>query len=165
MKIYIAGPDVFYPNSNEISKSYKEYIKNTCKDWEGIYPGDSDSESSKLIFAHNINMIRNSDIIVANLNDFRGRDVDSGTAFEIGYAYSLNKSIYGYMKDTRPLVDKIPSHYIIEDYYSKSNLKDFDNNRIENFGYPVNLMLAMPTIKIVKGTFYDCINFIYDVLK
>jgi len=46
----------------------------------------------------NLELIRKSDIILANLN---GADQDSGTSAEIGYAYALGKTIIGYRTDFR----------------------------------------------------------------
>ncbi len=54
----------------------------------------------KIIFGKNEASIQNSDIIVAVLD---GTDVDSGTAWEIGYAYALGKPILGLRTDFRTL--------------------------------------------------------------
>jgi nucleoside 2-deoxyribosyltransferase len=54
----------------------------------------------KIIFGKNEAAIQNSDIIVAVLD---GADVDSGTAWEIGYAYALGKHILGLRTDFRTL--------------------------------------------------------------
>ena len=47
--------------------------------------------------------IQKSDLIIGVLE---GADIDSGTAWEIGYAYSLNKKIIGIRTDFRTLGDK-----------------------------------------------------------
>ena len=54
----------------------------------------------KIIFGKNEAAIQNSDIIVAVLD---GTDVDSGTAWEIGYAYARGKPILGLRTDFRTL--------------------------------------------------------------
>ena len=54
----------------------------------------------KIIFGKNEAAIQNSDIMVAVLD---GTDVDSGTAWEIGYAYALGKPILGLRTDFRTL--------------------------------------------------------------
>ena len=54
----------------------------------------------KIIFTKNEVAIKNSDIIVAVID---GTDVDSGTAWEIGYAYALGKPILGLRTDFRTL--------------------------------------------------------------
>ncbi|MCZ6834652.1 MAG: nucleoside 2-deoxyribosyltransferase [Planctomycetota bacterium] len=46
----------------------------------------------------NVALLKDCDAIVAVLD---GPDVDSGTAAEIGYGYSIGKTIYGYRGDLR----------------------------------------------------------------
>ena len=53
-----------------------------------------------IIFSKNETAIKSSDIIVAVVD---GADVDSGTAWEIGYAYALGKPILGLRTDFRTL--------------------------------------------------------------
>ena len=45
-----------------------------------------------MIFDTDMDFLKSADIVVALLT---GRDVDSGTSAEIGYAYALNKKIIG----------------------------------------------------------------------
>ena len=52
------------------------------------------------IFKSNAKAIRDCDIMVAVLD---GADVDSGTAWEVGYAYALGKSVFGLRTDFRTL--------------------------------------------------------------
>ena len=54
----------------------------------------------KIIFGENKAAIINSDIIVAVID---GTDVDSGTAWEIGFAYARGKPIFGLRTDFRTL--------------------------------------------------------------
>jgi len=52
------------------------------------------------IFSKNMAAIDKADILVAVLD---GADVDSGTAWEIGYAHALGKPVYGLRTDFRTL--------------------------------------------------------------
>ena len=52
------------------------------------------------IFSKNVAAIDKADILVAVLD---GVDVDSGTAWEIGYAHALGKPVYGLRTDFRTL--------------------------------------------------------------
>jgi len=52
------------------------------------------------IFSKNVEAIDKADILVAVLD---GVDVDSGTAWEIGYAHALGKPVYGLRTDFRTL--------------------------------------------------------------
>lgn len=141
-KIYIAGYDVFYDNAKEIGDLYKEICKNNG--FEGLYPLDNQCNNATEIFNSNIYLINNADFVVANLNNFRGLDMDSGTAFELGYAYAKGKKIYGYTKDIRSLREKIGE-------------KDPAGFTVEDFKLPVNLMIGVPAV-IVEGGFEDCVK-------
>jgi len=155
-KIYIAGFDVFKPNSKQIGKDYKL----TCKEYgfEGLYPLDNEIDESwskevarEFIYTKNIELIHKADIVVANANPFRGMEIDSGTAFEIGYAKALGKQIVIYMEDIRSYLDK----------FADKNKKDgvyFDKNGmfIEDFDFPLNLMFS-DTI-IVEGGFEEALS-------
>ena len=52
------------------------------------------------IFSKNVAAIDKADILVAVLD---GVDVDSGTAWEIGYAHAVGKPVYGLRTDFRTL--------------------------------------------------------------
>ncbi|WP_024954166.1 nucleoside 2-deoxyribosyltransferase [Sulfurospirillum arcachonense] len=156
-KIYIAGFDVFKPDSLEIGKKYKL----TCKEfgYEGLYPLDNQIDESwskevarDFIYKKNIELIEKSDLVVANGNPFRGDELDSGTAFEIGYAIALKKQVVIYMEDTR-------------DYKQKCTCKDENRDNvdkngmfIEDFNYPLNLMFL--DCNIVQGGFQEAIHFL-----
>ena len=150
-KVYISGPDVFAPNAREIGEDYKI----VCRDcgFEGLYPLDIDQEviTEEVIFAENIRKIQLADIVVANLNPFRGDCVDDGTAYEIGYAHALQKPVYGYIDDMRSLRDRIGEF-------------DASGYEVENFGKPVNLMIAETVGYIVEGDFVDCIRWLRTVM-
>ncbi len=54
----------------------------------------------RIIFDKNLKAIDNSDLLVAVVD---GTDVDSGTAWEIGYAYARGKPVFGLRTDFRTL--------------------------------------------------------------
>ena len=154
-KIYIAGFDVFKPNSKEIGQKYKF----TCKEYgfEGLYPLDNEIDESwskdvarEFIYKKNIELIEMCDIVVANGNPFRGDELDSGTAFEIGYALALKKKVVIYMEDTRDYIQKVTC--------KDENSTSFDKNGmfIEDFGFSLNLMFS--ACNIVKGGFKEAIK-------
>jgi len=58
------------------------------------------SDRQKIIFNKNLKGIENSDIIVAVID---GADVDSGTAWEIGFAFAKGKPVLGLRTDFRTL--------------------------------------------------------------
>ncbi|MDL5504071.1 MAG: nucleoside 2-deoxyribosyltransferase, partial [Candidatus Methanoperedens sp.] len=54
------------------------------------------SDRQKIIFDKNLKGIENSDIIIAVID---GVDVDSGTAWEIGFAFAKAKPVLGLRTD------------------------------------------------------------------
>jgi nucleoside 2-deoxyribosyltransferase len=146
-KIYCAGFDVFHSKAKEIA----EYQHSTCTNlgFEVLTPIDNEISNSQEIFEKNLEMIKNCDFMVANLNNFRGKDMDSGTAFEIGYAYSLNKPIFGYMDDTRNLIEKNNDKVV--------TIIGNEIYKIEDFDLPVNLMIGKSCKEIIKGSFVECL--------
>ena len=141
MKIYIAGPDVFEKNAKQIGEKYK----NVCSHYghTGLYPLDNECDSSKEIYLGNVALINDADVVIANGNEFRG-EMDVGTAFEIGYAAAKGKKIYVYMDDTSTLVEKF-------------GREDANGRFVEDFGHPLNLMIAESS-EIIQGTFEDCVK-------
>ena len=77
--------------------------------------------------------------MIANLNAFRGREPDSGTCFEVGYAFAKGKKVYGYVSDARTMREKLGG-------------ADENGFSVEDFGLPLNLMLSCAA-KIVEGDF------------
>ena len=158
-KVYIAGPDVFEVNSIAIGKD----LVALCGKYgyEGLYPLDnvvdfsqSKQKIAKDIFDANINMIQEADIVIANLNAFRGKEPDSGTVWECGYAVGLGKEVYAYMADTRDYIDTFGEN---EKFQKDAYMYDNEGKLIEDFGNPLNLMLAC-SIKIVQGDFEDVLK-------
>ena len=58
----------------------------------GVVSGEYTLEEKKKIFTTDLNALEQADIVVALLT---GRDVDSGTAAEVGYACANNKKLIG----------------------------------------------------------------------
>ncbi len=160
-KIYIAGPDVFETDSIEIGKRLVQMCKKYG--YEGLYPLDNvvdfsqnKHKTAQDIFDANIVMIQKADIIIANLNPFRGKEPDSGTVFECGYAYGLEKEVYGYMSRTCNYIEtfKQDEKFVKDGYFC-----DKKERLIEDFDYPLNLMLAC-SVKIIEGDFENVLQFL-----
>jgi nucleoside 2-deoxyribosyltransferase len=77
--IYFAGPDVFRADILE----YVNYLKTICKtfDFTPLIPYEVLAKSTDTIFNRNIELIKQADIVVANVTPFRGTEPDSGTAW------------------------------------------------------------------------------------
>lgn len=141
-RAYIAGFDVFRPDAVEWMEVQRELLRRYGI--EGLFPLDNEATDSAEIFRGNTGMIDRCDFVIANLNPFRGAEPDSGTAFEVGYACRAGKQVYGYLSDGRTLREKLGP-------------ADEAGYAVENFGYPVNLMLALGA-RIVPGDFENCVR-------
>ncbi|KQP15235.1 nucleoside 2-deoxyribosyltransferase [Pseudorhodoferax sp. Leaf267] len=102
-RIYLAGPDVFRPDSAQVFAHLKACC--TRLGLVGLEPSDgghaagfqgSDAALARRIYEGNIALIHEADGVVANLMDFRGLEPDSGTVFELGYAVALGKPVVAY---------------------------------------------------------------------
>jgi nucleoside 2-deoxyribosyltransferase len=158
MKIYIAGPDVFEKDSIEIGKK----LVNICKKYgyEGFYPLDnvvdftqSKHKIAKDIYEANVAMIKSADIVIANLSSFRGKESDSGTVWECGFAYALGKKVYAYLDRSGDYVDQFERKR-----GDDGMLYDDKNRIIEDFEHPVNLMIACSCEDIIEGDFEDVLK-------
>lgn len=145
IKAYLAGPDVFRPNAIEHGK----HLIKLCEKYGviGLYPLDniikenSIEKTRKAIKDANVSMIRNCDVIFANIDSFRGPGADNGTTWELGYAEALGKTVYLYVTNPNYL---IPYHQKVLNYYNLKPNSTYDKTQmfIENFGLPDNLMFG-----------------------
>lgn len=155
MKVYLAGPDVF-------SRSYgafKAMVVADCLELglEPLFPGDEVTGTDPAaIFRDNLTLIDRADAVVANLNPFRGAEPDSGTAFELGYAYARGKRLFGYVEIEETNVDCLERIDGPTTRYG-SDVLDRHGNRVESFGLPMNLMVSVPA-KLVTGSVRECLT-------
>jgi nucleoside 2-deoxyribosyltransferase len=151
-RIYLAGFDVFRRDAKE----HGERLKQLCRDrgFVGLYPLDGQLPSSlqpqdaaRWIYAANIALIRSADIVMANLDDFRGPgEPDTGTAFEVGFAAALGKPVWAYRSNEGTLAQRV------EAAATRSNgAYCAGGYLIEDFGLSVNLMLACSARIVVGG--------------
>lgn len=133
-KVYLAGPDVFKPNAKEIGRCLCDALER--HDMKGLFPldneinlGPSKLENGKTIYYANVEMIRQCDAVLANLEPFRGPSADVGTVWECAYAKGLGKIVVGYgMGDDYKynVIGKVPH----------------DGMAVEDFGVWDNIMLV-----------------------
>lgn len=111
------------------------------------------------IFEANLGLIRKAQIVVANLDPFRGPEPDSGTAFEMGYALALGKKVCGYVTRLDNTVARVAQAEGRTSLPAGSAMLPTDRQglAIENFGLPCNLMLAVPA-GIVAGGLEACLQ-------
>jgi nucleoside 2-deoxyribosyltransferase len=141
-RVYLAGFDVFRSDA----LSHGQHLKALCqaRGMVGLYPLDGDvpdelepRAKAQWICRANMDAIRSADVVMANLNDFRGAgEPDSGTA---------------YVDDDRPLLERVS---VSTDGSAAYCAKGF---AVEDFGLNVNLMLAC-SARIVVGDPQTCLD-------
>ena len=107
--IYLAGP-LFTHAELEYNRKLKDMLLNNGfsvflpqEDAEDAAQ-DRERQNQECIFRKCVEGVDTSDLVVAILD---GVDVDSGTAWEIGYAYAKGKPVIGLRTDFRALSDGV----------------------------------------------------------
>lgn len=138
LSVYFAGPDVFRADYGD----HCERVRRLCAG-AGLIPlcpGLGEARDSQAIFYENLDLIRQADGIVANLDPFRGpSEPDSGTVFECAFAFSLGKWVIGVLGDRRDLVTKLRAAGAVPGPGSGGYVHA--GWQVEDFGLPLNLML------------------------
>jgi nucleoside 2-deoxyribosyltransferase len=157
LKIYLAGFDVFRPDA--IAQGAR--LKALCAGLGhlGLYPLDHQlpadiqgATAASWIFDANVALIRQADVVLANLANFRGHEPDSGTAFEVGFAVALDKPVWAYLDDDRPLIEQLGAPV------------DAQGFTVEDFGLPRNLMLAC-SVTWVRGDAGAALTALHSALR
>lgn len=153
-RLYVAGPDVFRPNAVEHFTAMREICERYG--FEPVIPLDGTETTSKQIAEGNFARLATVQCVAANLNPFRGSEPDSGTVAEAIIAARLHRiPVVGYMQDTRPMIDRLVDQGTAQqDDWGR--IADRWGWTIENFGHPLNLMLA-ESFPVVQGQFLDAV--------
>ena len=131
MRIYLAGPDVFFPDAQARAEAKKALVR--AAGHEPLFPLDVvldvDFENdpkpllAEAIFASNRALIEAADVVLANLTPFRAPSADAGTIWEAGFAFGLGKLVWGYSNvatdfavRARALVAAKPDGLDVEDF-------------------------------------------------
>lgn len=143
--VYLAGPERYAPDAEEVYAR----MKCVCAEYgyDVLTPLDRAREEPDVVednpyqratveFYRYQQHVRDCDIIVANLNDFRGYEPSNDVSFECGMGYQLGKKLFGYMADTRIMKERIPN------YGPEREFRDECGRNAENFDYPINLMFS-----------------------
>jgi nucleoside 2-deoxyribosyltransferase len=143
-KVYLAGPDVFRPGWRSRIPALKALA--AARGLAALVPGDGGPGGAAAIAAENLAMIAEARCVVANLEPFRGEEPDSGTAFECGYARGLGKPVVGYLPDLRSMLEKARER---PGGPGPDSDRRLDGTLVEDFGLPLNLMLAATADRLV----------------
>lgn len=142
-KIYLAGPDVFHAEARDIGRRKKAIC--AALGAEGLFPldneidlgADAPARIAAQIYAANIAMLDQADGVVGNVTPFLGALADDGAAFEIGYAVARRLPIALYDNGAGDTASKVAALL-----GAAPSLRD-PAITAEDFGLPVNLMLAI----------------------
>jgi len=141
--IYLAGPDVFEPDPIGAGTALKALC--AAYGFEGLFPLDNAIETcdhphktAEAIRKANIDLIRRADMVMANLNPFRGFEPDSGTVYEIGFAEALGKPVFAYAADRRHMLERLREKQGLAPDAAFCR----DGKAIESFALSHNLMFA-----------------------
>lgn len=102
-RIYLAAP-LFSEAERDFNRKLRDELKNLG--YSVFLPQEDSNDITdedhrqQTIFTKDLAAIDASDMVVAVLD---GADVDSGTAWEIGYAYAKGKPLFGLRTDFRTL--------------------------------------------------------------
>ncbi len=144
-RIYLAGPDVFRPDSAQVFAR----LKASCArlGLAGIEPvaGDPALHGDALaqqLYDGNVARIQEADGVLANLADFRGLEPDSGTVFEVGYAIALGKPVAAYGVPPGSYAARVGAVRACVTDAQGVLREQADGTMVESLGQRLNLMLA-----------------------
>jgi nucleoside 2-deoxyribosyltransferase len=147
--VYLAGPDVFFPDSPRIFAALKAQCEGLGM--VGLEPSDgglgagfdgTDDEKAQRIYEGNIQRIREADGVIANLVEFRGHEPDPGTVFEVGFAVALGKPVVAYGVAAASYAERV-SAVIACARGADGVLREADSGTmVEGLGQRLNLMLT-----------------------
>lgn len=154
-KIYLAGPDVFYPDAVARAAVARKLVESMG--YEALIPLDGEINTDnpdyvpRLIYQKNMIMLQAADAVVANVTSFRGVEPDSGTVFEIGYAVGLGKPVITYDEMETTVLDRTVEYF---NTYARAQVFNHkadgetvfpDGMKAEAFCMTHNLMLMFGT--------------------
>jgi nucleoside 2-deoxyribosyltransferase len=131
LRVYLAGPDVFFPNAADIGEAKKRI----CAEhgFDGVYPLDANfeplfkleslAEQGHKSFDLMVELMGSCDLAIANLTPFRGPSMDVGTAIEMGYMHGCGKPVFGYTNVSTDYAERVqPDGYMVEPFGLVDNL-------------------------------------------
>jgi len=161
--VYLAGPMVFLTDAERIFGIMKDILKNYGL--KGVAPVDNQSnligvrpgrELNEAIYDADVEIMNSVDGAIFDLSPFRrGTEMDTGTAFEIGYCRSLGIPMTGWTTQTLFYPEHVSGYVrerfgqeLMEDVVGSSGAKsgvarDPDGVLVHSAGLYQNLMVQM----------------------
>ena len=147
MRVYLAGPDVFFPDP--LARGAE--LKAVCArhGLTGVFPLDAladepadwaDLPEWQRIARRNEAHIGGCAALIANLTPFRGPSADVGTVFELGFARALGRPVFGWSGCAESFADRTRRlHGHARD--QTGVWRDGEGMAVESFGCRDNLMI------------------------
>lgn len=138
---YLAGPDVFLPEA--AAQAARKVAICARHGILGRPPLNEDiasllllpdAEAWRAIFAKDLALMRDCDIIIANLTPFRGPSADAGTLVELGWFLGAGKPIFAYSNSATPFAERSRRHLAAQP-------DAMPGLTVGGFGLPDNLMI------------------------
>ncbi len=163
--VYLAGPDVFYPDA--ILRGAKMKAALAGRGMAGLFPLDDEPHASDYRDGSELALaiaqaceaqVRKADMGIFNIEPWRGPEADDGTAYELGFMAALGKPVVLYTNDARPLAERIAADVYQGEVYRDGQVLrgKRDGMMIEEFeGFADNLMLinaGVRTARLLLGT-------------
>lgn len=143
--VYVAGPDVFYPDAATRIQRHLEVC--SAVGLTALVPVDNEGlagtprDQALSIYRGNREKMTTADAIIANITPFRGPHMDPGTAFEIGFFVALGRPVVCYSQDPKMLAERVLSWSGQSRCPVSADQRDRDGALIEDFGLTENLMI------------------------
>lgn len=158
---YLADFEMFLPTCKETVATWKKI----CDKYGiiGLFPGDDEvqdelvpyvpkddswDEKWMAVFMHDIHQMMRSDMVIAQLDDWRSNQPDSGTLFETGWFVGKGMPAYGFLKNPSTMLERTNR----EKHLDKDFYYDQEGYVIEERQFPLDNMLSL--VKIAE-TFED----------
>ena len=116
--IYIAGPECFYTYGYDALAAMKAraHALGFGVTLPNDHPLDMENPDKQKradsIFADLDRVMKETTVIIADLEAYRGAEPDSGSVYELGMAYAKGARCYGYTRDKRSLATKNQQSYL-----------------------------------------------------
>jgi nucleoside 2-deoxyribosyltransferase len=158
--VYLAGPDVFYPDALLRGAKMKEAL--AARGMAALFPLDDELHPGDFRDGKELGLaigeaceaqMRKADLGIFNIQPWRGPEADDGTAYELGFMAALGKPVVLHTNDRRPFAERIVADVYRGEIYQDGALKrgKRDGMMIEEFGgLADNVMLVNAAVKSAR---------------
>ncbi len=164
--VYIAGPEVFQEHASAVR--FCDLAEELCAKlgMKALLPYDEDLTQAEEVNSHNLTLMRRADGMVSNGDPFRGVDLDTGAAFEIGFMRALGKPVVNYFLDNTSMEKKVLKHFGVAGAFAEQRGDPMpDKMLIPGWGLRTNLMIAHNSTQLRGGLYPALIQLRAELVK